>query len=136
MVLSFHYHSPASKKLQSFHPSFINSPHYKSLLPFILIHLFSFSTASYSLASSDIIFTLLDMSKRNEKTTVNHAANSIKPSTTTLSDLRKDADLWYRTQVLLYDLSSVANDPLSEKRLSSTTHELYISEPYFTNPKL
>lgn len=34
--------------------------------------------------------------------------------------------------VLLHDLSNVASDPLSEKRMSSTTHELYISEPYFT----
>lgn len=29
-------------------------------------------------------------------------------------------------------LCEVASDPLSEKRVSSTTHELYISEPYFT----
>jgi hypothetical protein len=76
------------------------------------------------------------MSKRNGKTSVDHAVNSIKPCTTTLSDLCKDADMRYRSQVLLYDLSNVANDSLSQKRLSSTTHELYISEPYFTESEV
>lgn len=51
---------------------------------------------------------------------------------TTLSALRQDLDLWYRIQVLLYDLSKVARDPQPEKRISSTTHALYISEPYFS----
>ena len=47
----------------------------------------------------------------------------------TLSDLRKDLDLWYRINVLLYDLDNVKDSP-SEKRLSTTMSELYISEPY------
>lgn len=51
---------------------------------------------------------------------------------TTLSALRQDLDLWYRIQALLYDLSKVAHDPQSEKHISSTTHALYISEPYFS----
>lgn len=50
----------------------------------------------------------------------------------TLSDLRQNSDLWHRVLVLLYDLDNLAKDPESEKRLSSTTHVLYISEPYFT----
>ena len=47
-----------------------------------------------------------------------------------LSDLRQDLDLWYRICVLLYDLNNVKAAP-SASRLSSTTNELYISEPYF-----
>lgn len=53
------------------------------------------------------------------------------PVPTTLSAIRQDADLWYRIHVLIYDLSNVILDPTSEKRISATTHELYISEPYF-----
>ena len=53
----------------------------------------------------------------------------------TLSCLRQDSDLWYRIHVLLYDLSKVTQDPQSEKRLSSTLHPLYISEPYFSDPE-
>ena len=55
---------------------------------------------------------------------------TFKSTTVTLSDLRQDLDLWYRIRVLLYDLNNV-KDHASEKRLSSTTNELYISEPYF-----
>ena len=72
------------------------------------------------------------MAKRHSKPTVNHSDNTTKLARTTLSALRQETDLWYRICVLLYDLSNVASDPLSEKRISSTTHELYISEPYFT----
>lgn len=72
------------------------------------------------------------MAKRHSKPTVNHSDNTTKLARTTLSALRQEADLWYRICVLLYDLSNVASDPLSENRISSTTHELYISEPYFT----
>ena len=53
-----------------------------------------------------------------------------KNATATLSNLREDPDLWYRIRILLYDLNNVKN-PLSSNRLSSTTNELYISEPYF-----
>ena len=51
----------------------------------------------------------------------------------TLSCLREDSDLWYRIHVLLYDLSKVARDPQSDKRLSLTLHPLYISGPYFSD---
>lgn len=56
---------------------------------------------------------------------------SIRP-VTMLSDIRSKPDLWYRIQVLLHDLSNVGHDPSSEKRLSVTTNELYISAPYFS----
>ena len=72
------------------------------------------------------------MAKRSKKPAADHSDNTTKFARTTLSVLRQEADLWYRIHVLLYDLSNVASDPLSEKRMSSTTHELYISEPYFT----
>ena len=51
----------------------------------------------------------------------------------TLSRLLEDWDLWYRIHVLLYDLSKVARDPHSEKRLALTLDPLYISEPYFSH---
>ena len=54
------------------------------------------------------------------------------PLTPTLYDLQQDTDMWYRIKVLLYDLSNIASDSLSERRLSSTTNELYISDHYFT----
>ena len=69
------------------------------------------------------------MAKRHSKLTEGHSDNTTKPARTTLPALRQEADLWYRTCFLLYDLSNVARDPLSAKRISSTTHELYISEP-------
>ena len=50
----------------------------------------------------------------------------------TVSDLREDADLWFRIQVLLYDLDHISQDRRSETRISSTIHALYISEPYFS----
>ena len=72
------------------------------------------------------------MAKRHSKPTENHSDNTTKPARITLAALRQEVDLWYRTCVLLYDLSNVARDPFSAKRISSTTHELYIREPYFT----
>ncbi|KAL8980336.1 MAG: hypothetical protein Q9177_005910 [Variospora cf. flavescens] len=57
------------------------------------------------------------------------------PSTrplTALSEIQSNLDIWYRVQVLLHDLSNVGNDVHSEKRLSATTNELYISAPSFT----
>ena len=53
-------------------------------------------------------------------------------STVTLSELQQDGELQYRIKVLLYDLNNISNDPMSDKRISSTTDSLYISEPYFT----
>ena len=72
------------------------------------------------------------MVKRNKKPAATPYDNTPESIKTTLSALRQDLDLWYRIQVLLYDLSKVARDPQSEKRISSTTHPLYISEPYFS----
>ncbi|KAL9628139.1 MAG: hypothetical protein Q9204_006084 [Flavoplaca sp. TL-2023a] len=54
------------------------------------------------------------------------------PPTTGLSAIQNNPNVSYRIHVLLYDLSNVGNDVLSEKRLSETTNELYISAPYFT----
>ncbi|MDI1486646.1 MAG: hypothetical protein OHK93_005878 [Ramalina farinacea] len=48
-----------------------------------------------------------------------------------VSDLRQDANVWYKVLVLLYDFSNFAKDAQSEMRLNCTTHMLYISEPYF-----
>ena len=69
---------------------------------------------------------------RNSKPTVTAHDNRPELIKTTLSALRQDLDLWYRIQVLLYHLSKVARDPQPEKRISSTTHALYIGEPYFS----
>ena len=55
---------------------------------------------------------------------------ALQSATVTLSDLRGNSDLWYRIHVLLHDLKNVKDSP-SEKRLSTTMNELYISEPYF-----
>ncbi|KAL8704969.1 MAG: hypothetical protein Q9201_001915 [Fulgogasparrea decipioides] len=54
--------------------------------------------------------------------------------TATLPDLRQQLDLWYRLKVLLHDLNNV-KEPPSEKRPSSTTNELYVSGPYFSEPE-
>ena len=72
------------------------------------------------------------MVKRNKKLAATPYDKRPESIQTTLSALRQDLDLWYKIQVLLYDLSKVARDPQSEKRISSTTHPLYISEPYFS----
>lgn len=78
------------------------------------------------------------MGKQNKPTSQSFTLSSSLPTTTTnvagptsFSAIRQDADLWYRIHVLMYDLSNVTIDPSSEKRISATTHELYISEPYF-----
>ena len=72
------------------------------------------------------------MVKRNTKPAVTAHDNRPEFIKTPLSALRQDLDLWYRIQVLLYDLGKVARDAQSEKRISSTTHALYTSEPYFS----
>ena len=60
---------------------------------------------------------------------------SSSASITSLSDNWQEFDLWYRIEVLLYDLSNLAANPLSANHTSSTTHELYIGELYFTEPE-
>ncbi|KAI4138405.1 MAG: hypothetical protein LQ341_004683 [Variospora aurantia] len=70
------------------------------------------------------------MGKHNK--TMGKQNNPSMRSHTFLSEIQSNPDLWYRVQVLLHDLSNVGNDILSEKRLSATTNELYISAPYFT----
>ncbi|KAL8859773.1 MAG: hypothetical protein Q9178_003888 [Gyalolechia marmorata] len=78
------------------------------------------------------------MAKSNakaKKTQPNNTANSTtstsRSATTTLTDLTQDQNIRYRLCVLLHDLNNV-RDAASEKRLSTTTNELYISEPYFS----
>jgi len=51
---------------------------------------------------------------------------------TNLSALQANRDLWYKIQVLLYDLCNIATDRTAESRTLATTDELYISAPYFT----
>ena len=58
-------------------------------------------------------------------------AKKSRPAETTLSKLHHDGNLSYKIGVLLHDLSSIGRDPNARKRLSSTTHGLYISGPYF-----
>ncbi|KAL8644076.1 MAG: hypothetical protein Q9226_007947, partial [Calogaya cf. arnoldii] len=58
--------------------------------------------------------------------------NPTMPPITAFLEIQRNPDLWYRIQILLHDLGNVGNDVLSEKRLSATTNELYISGPYFT----
>ena len=73
------------------------------------------------------------MVKWNHKSQTHCPKNATQSEGLNLSILRQDLELWYRLHVLLYHLNNVANDSSSEKRLSSTTNELYISEPYFTD---
>lgn len=73
------------------------------------------------------------MVKQNPKSQAHGLKNAPQSERTTLSVLRQELELWYRLHVLLYDLKNVANDPFSEKRICSTTNELYISEPYFSD---
>ena len=73
------------------------------------------------------------MAKRDRKPVDKSSIQTTQPAKTAISALRQDADLWYKIHVLLYDLSNIATDTNSEKRVSSTTHELYISKPYFTD---
>lgn len=73
------------------------------------------------------------MVKRNHKSQVHGLKIPTQSERTNLSVLRQELDLWYRLHILLYDLNNVAKDASSEKRICSTTNELYISEPYFTD---
>ena len=73
------------------------------------------------------------MVKRNHKSQAHRPKTATQSERTNLSALRQEFELWYRLYVLLYDLKNVGNDPSSEKRICSTTNELYISEPYLTD---
>ena len=53
----------------------------------------------------------------------------------TLSQLKSIPNINYRLQVLLYDLAHISKDLRSQHRLAMTTHPLYISPPYFTEPQ-
>ena len=75
------------------------------------------------------------MSKSSRKDKAEHLTSpseghTSESATANLSDLRQNSDLWYRILILLHDLNNV-KDSSSNKRLSQTTNELYISEPYF-----
>ena len=71
-------------------------------------------------------------STTNSPPTPPNKFNKTTEEPTTLAHLRLDRDLWHRLHILLYDLSNIATDATSQHRLSCVTHELYISEPYFT----
>ena len=73
------------------------------------------------------------MGKQNPKSQAQRPKNTTQCERTNISVLRQELDLWYRLHVLLYDLNNEAKDLSSEKRICSTTNELYISEPYFTD---
>ena len=73
------------------------------------------------------------MGKQNKTPAGIQNDNRLENNKPKLSCLREDSDLWYRIQVLLYDLSKVTQDPQSDKRLSSTLHPLYTSKPYFSD---
>ncbi|KAL9630781.1 MAG: hypothetical protein Q9164_006245 [Protoblastenia rupestris] len=73
------------------------------------------------------------MVKRNHKPQTHLPKDVTQSEKTNLSVLRQELELWYRIHVLLYDLNNIANDPSSERRICSTTNELYISKPYFTD---
>jgi hypothetical protein len=60
------------------------------------------------------------------------AEETLRANKTTLSDLKQDKDLWYKINVLIYDLCNIKTNPSSESRTLLTTDELYISGPYFT----
>ncbi|KAH0283950.1 hypothetical protein KCU62_g8652, partial [Aureobasidium sp. EXF-3399] len=47
-----------------------------------------------------------------------------------LQALQANRDLWYKIQVLLYDLCNIVTDRTAESRTLATTDELYISAPY------
>lgn len=49
----------------------------------------------------------------------------------TVSDLRKDPAIWYRVLLLIHDLQNFKHDTSSRNRLDETTHERYLSAPYF-----
>ena len=72
------------------------------------------------------------MGIRIRKSAVHHSNDSAKHAQTTLSSLRQDTDLWYRICVLVRDLDTFWFDPVAERCLSKTTHELHISAPYFS----
>ena len=72
------------------------------------------------------------MAKKSRKSAKDQSDESAKAVENKLPDLRQDEDLWYRIHVLLHDLGNIGSDQFAEKRLSSTTHELYISAPYFS----
>lgn len=57
-----------------------------------------------------------------------------KPGNTpkTTSQLSVDPILGFKLRVLIHDLLSVTKDPSAAVRLNTTTHEHYVSLPYFT----
>ncbi len=73
------------------------------------------------------------MAKKSRKSTPDRANDSANLAEATLATLLHGLDLGYKIRVLLHDLSNIGSDLNAQKRHSSTTHELYISEPYFTD---
>jgi hypothetical protein len=59
--------------------------------------------------------------------------NAIPGTSVKTSILLSDSRLRYKLSVLIYDLRNIMKDHNSEVRTLSTTDELYLSLPYFTN---
>jgi hypothetical protein len=69
---------------------------------------------------------------KSETSQAARPSNNTALTSITLSQLRKKEQLWYKIHVLLYDLRNIKTDHASEMRTLSTTDELYISSPYFS----
>jgi len=54
----------------------------------------------------------------------------------TTTAIASDQTLGFKVRVLLYDFTSIATDPNSERRINKTTDEHYISSPYFTDAEV
>lgn len=54
----------------------------------------------------------------------------------TTTAIASDQILGFKVRVLLYDFTSIATDPNSERRINKTTDEHYISSPYFTHAEV
>lgn len=68
-------------------------------------------------------------SKRTGKESASSAGSS-PPAT--VSALRAVPSVWYKIQVLVYDLRNLSKNRESENRLLGATEELYLGSPYLT----
>ncbi|KAK2591918.1 hypothetical protein QQS21_010392 [Conoideocrella luteorostrata] len=69
--------------------------------------------------------------RQNTKAKTTASTPALQPAVTTTSAVAADPMLGYKIRVLLHDFLNVTKDPNSARRIDSTTHELYISTPYF-----
>lgn len=75
---------------------------------------------------------IVRMAKSKAKEIPVKAKTTLPVAKPTLSELMQNFNLWYKLQVLIYDLRNINSDHSSESRTLRTTDELYISGPYFT----